>query len=335
MLYSTAMAAKRVQLLPGLVNRRDADPGLLVELAGLGRCYLFDCGNLERQSKRSLMRVSRLFVSHTHIDHFIGFDRLLRMSLGDPREVHVYGPEGMLANLGGKFSGYLWNLQEAGPDFVGHEISGNRMLTQRFPGGRQFRPEEVREEAMGSDGLISSEEGVTVRCAPLEHRSTSLGYCVRTEPFPAIREGALEAMGLRDGPWLAQLKQAAAGGTAAGATLQAGDRAWPVAELLERLVETKPGQGIAYVTDTRHSAQTEAAVAALASGADVLYCEANFRDEDADRAQETCHLTAGQAARFARAAGVGKLVLFHISRKYSGDFKSSLEQARQVFARTE
>lgn len=335
MLYSTAMAAKRVQLVSGLVNRRDADPGLLVELAGLGRCYLFDCGNLERQSKRSLMRVSRLFVSHTHIDHFIGFDRLLRMSLGDVRELHVYGPEGMLANLRGKFSGYLWNLQEAGPDFVGHEISGARMLTQRFPGERQFRPDEMGEEAVGPGGLISSEEGVTVRCAPLEHRATSLGYCVRTEPFPAIREGALESMGLKDGPWLAQLKRAAVEAPASDETLEAGGRNWPVRDLLERLIEMKPGQRIAYVTDTRYSERTEAAVAALADGADVLYCEANFRDEDTERALETCHLTAGQAARFARAAGVAKLVLFHISRKYSGDFKQSLEQARRVFERTE
>ena len=72
-------------------------------------------------------------------------------------------------------------------------------------------------------------------------------------------------------------------------------------------------------------------MARLARDASVLFCEANFRGEAAERALATCHLTAGQAALFARAAGARKLVLFHISRKYNGDIGPSLEQARAVF----
>src|SRR5205085_8538102 len=114
-LYSILLPMRRIRLVPRLVNRKDGDPGLLVELQGLGRFYLFDCGSNERISKHELLRISRVFVTHTHIDHWIGFDRLLRHSLGEPRDVHVFGPKGLLANLEGKFTGYLWNLQEAGP----------------------------------------------------------------------------------------------------------------------------------------------------------------------------------------------------------------------------
>ncbi|MBI3891395.1 MAG: ribonuclease Z [Candidatus Wallbacteria bacterium] len=326
---------KRIQLVPRLVNKKDADPGLLVELQGLGRYYLFDLGANERISKHELLRTSHVFVSHTHIDHFVGFDRLLRHSLGERRDVHVFGPAGLLGNLEGKFAGYLWNLQEAGPTFVGHEIDGRTMRTRRYPGEHQFRGAELREEGLAADGAISTEEGVTVRCAALEHGITTLGYCVSTAPFPAIRSEALARLGLSEGPWLAELKSAALAGAAAGATLVACGREHSLPELVRELVEMKSGDRIAYVTDTLFNERTLESIAELARDATVLFCEANFRDEDVERAKATSHLTASQAARFAAAAGVEKLVLFHISRKYEGDFGPSFEQARAVFGAVE
>lgn len=324
-----------MRLLPRLVNKKDADPGLLVELAGLGRFYLFDCGGNERLPKHEVLRVARIFLSHTHIDHFIGFDRLLRLSLGEKRDVHVYGPPGLLENLAGKFAGYLWNLEEAGPDFHGHEIDGRRMRTRVFSGARQFRGGAVEEAAIDPEGVISRDEGVIVRFVALEHRVPSFGYAVETAAFPAIRSDELERMGLRDGPWVGVIRAIATNPSTAPATLEIGGVDRPLAPLIERLVEWLPGDRVAYVTDTLFTDATRDLVARLARDASVFYCEANFRDEDAERAAATCHLTASQAALFARAAGARRLVLFHISRKYAGDYEPSLAQARAIFPETE
>lgn len=67
---------------PQLVNDVFGDPGLYVEVRWSRRALLFDLGSNESLSPTRLLRANDVFVSHTHMDHFIGFDRLLRIALG-------------------------------------------------------------------------------------------------------------------------------------------------------------------------------------------------------------------------------------------------------------
>ncbi|MEU9231621.1 ribonuclease Z [Streptomyces subrutilus] len=82
---------------------------------------------------------------------------------------------------------------------------------------------------------------------------------------------------------------------------------------LEQVSEPKPGQRFAFVMDTRLCE----GVAELAEGCDMLVIESTFLDEDEPLATEHGHLTAGQAARVARDAGVRHLVLTHFSQRYT------------------
>jgi len=65
-------------LHPSLVNGRSGDPALYVETLFEGRAILFDLGDISSLSPGMIQRLEYVFVSHAHIDHFIGFDRLLR-----------------------------------------------------------------------------------------------------------------------------------------------------------------------------------------------------------------------------------------------------------------
>ena len=68
--------------VPKLVNHPFGDPGLYVAFRYQGRAMQFDLGRIDRQPGPALLRVTHVFVSHTHMDHFIGFDSIVRVCLG-------------------------------------------------------------------------------------------------------------------------------------------------------------------------------------------------------------------------------------------------------------
>ncbi len=85
--------------LPQLVNDPFGDPGLYVEYLFEKRSFLFDLGDLRALAPRKILRISDIFVSHTHMDHFVGFDQLLRISLGREKNLRLFGPPGFVAQV--------------------------------------------------------------------------------------------------------------------------------------------------------------------------------------------------------------------------------------------
>src|SRR6516225_7022557 len=94
---------------PSLVNGRYGDPTVYVETLFERRGLLFDLGEIAALPPRKLLRIDQIFVSHAHIDHFIGFDRLLRLLVGREKEINLYGPTGFIDDVHHKLSAYRWN----------------------------------------------------------------------------------------------------------------------------------------------------------------------------------------------------------------------------------
>jgi len=95
---------------PHLVNLPFGDPGVYVDLVFERRALLFDLGDLRPLSPRKLLRVTDAFVTHRHMDHFAGFDDLLRCFVGREKRLNIYGPSGMIDAVEHKLKAYSWNL---------------------------------------------------------------------------------------------------------------------------------------------------------------------------------------------------------------------------------
>jgi ribonuclease Z len=323
---------------PSLINDPFGDPGLYVDCLFEKRALLFDLGDIRRLAPRKILRLSHVFVSHTHMDHFIGFDWLLRICLGRERNMHLFGPERFLEQVEHKLAAYTWNLvQNYATDFTLHvtevHLDGQaRRATFRCQGAFQREQETVFTI---SDGLLLDEEMFSVRALTLDHKTPCLAFALQEKSHVNIWKNRLAEKGLATGPWLRELKQAVLRGEPDATLVRVGqgeDGYLPLGELKAHILRIVPGQKIAYVTDVVYHERNAARIVELARDADLLFIESTFLQQDAARAAEKFHLTAHQAGLLARAAGARSVVPFHFSPIYSGQEDLVREELEQAFA---
>ncbi|MFN8627923.1 MAG: ribonuclease Z [Candidatus Binatia bacterium] len=309
--------------LPRLINGPFGDPGLHVALRWQGTALQFDLGRMDRFPAAEILKLSHVFVSHTHIDHFIGFDRLIRLFLAREAHVSLFGPPGIARNVSGKLAGYTWNLVEGYPFVLDvHEVFPERVEHVRLRAAEAFAAETIADRPF--TGVLYEDAALAVRTVHLDHRIPCLGFAVEEKTHLNIRKDELDRLGIPAGPWLNELKAAIRKGEAADRSIVATwltngreQRAEFTLEQLRRhLVVETPGQKLAYVVDTLFSRPNVEKIVALAADADVFFCESLFLDEDRDQALKRYHLTARQAGTLARWANVKRLENFHFSPRY-------------------
>ncbi len=313
-----------------LINRTFGDPGVLIDLKFERRAILFDIGDISALPTRKLLRVSDVFVSHTHMDHFSGFDHLLRVCLGRDRGVSLYGPDQFITHLEHKLAAYTWNLVENYPtEFVilAHEIDNRGCLKRaQFRSTRRFQREPL-PDASAARGVLLETPLFRVRSSPLEHHDiTSLAFAFEESVHINVWKSRLEALRLPTGPWLTELKKRVREGapdstpikvqwrTRDGAHVQELE----LGELKRKVLEFVPGQKICYVTDAADNERNRNALAEFLRGADLLFIEAVFLEADRAHAERKAHLTARAAGDIAHAAGIKSAVPFHFSPRYLG-----------------
>lgn len=308
-------------------NGSSGDSLVLVALREEGSFLLFDAGDPSRLELREVLRLAHLFVSHCHVDHFVGFDALVRPRVCRPERITVHGPRGFLDRVESRLSGYTWNLVE-GNHFVieAREILQDEVRMASFDSGEEFRRRDGGSRPHG--GVVHEEAAFSVESAALDHHVVSQGWAIQRPPRISVDDEALAESGLAPGAWLGELKRLAADAAPDDTPIgiPPGD-ARPLAELRRRLLRERPGERVAYVTDTACTEVTRPRIVALARDADVFACGAPFRDADAERARETRHLTARQAGELAAEAGARTLLLFHVSDRYQDDPGRHVEEA--------
>lgn len=326
---------------PRLINSPFNDPGLFIPFLFQKRALVFDLGDIDDLPAKDILKISQAFVSHTHMDHFIGFDHLLRILLGREKTLALFGPRGFLKNVEGRLSGYSWNLAdkynyplclqvtEVHPDFT---------LCRHYRCRDRFEPLQDPVK-LPFDGVLHKEPSFSVSAIILDHKIPCLGLSVK-ECFHVniIKEG-LKRLGLEPGPWLSGFKQALydridpATKFEAKIDKQQERREFTLGALAEQITRITPGQKITYITDVVYSDSNKDKIVEFARDSDHLFIEAAFMDKDRAIAGEKYHLTARQAGELSARSGAKKFSIFHFSPRYTDQENLLYQEARQGYDR--
>ncbi|MEH2521146.1 ribonuclease Z [Bradyrhizobium sp. AZCC 1610] len=322
----------RPSLHPSLVNGRSGDPALYIETLFERRAILFDLGDVSVLPPRKLLRLEYVFVSHAHVDHFIGFDHLLRLLIGRDTTVRLYGPEGFVDQVHHKLQAYRWNLVDRFENdlvFLVTELDSSlRTNTARFRLKNGFAAEAVSEGRKFSN-MLCDQPAFHVSTAMLEHGTPCLAFAIEEAAHVNVWKSRLKELGLPVGPWLRDFKRAVIEQRPddervridAGHTMRLGE--------IRSAVTVIPGQKIGYVTDV--AAANREAIIELVRNADLLFIEAPFASSDTALAAERAHLTTTAAGEIARRAGARRVEPFHFSSRYSGEEARLLDEVQAAF----
>ncbi len=317
----------RPSFQPRLVNNPFDDPGLFIPFLYENRAILFDLGAIHTLSARDILKTTHAFVTHTHMDHFIGFDRLLRLCLGREKTLHLFGPDGFLKNVEGKLAGYRWNL-------VAHyrnrftlnvtEVRRDCLITKQYQCGNKFLNEN-KPKKTDFNGILAKEPAFSVSAVILDHCIPCLGLSIAERFHVNIKKDAVLSLGLDIGPWLREFKQALFNkadpeshfDVKFGRNREIRKR-YRLEDLTRRIAIISPGQKVTYVTDVRYNDSEFRKIRLFAKDSDQLFIEAAFLEEDARIARKKYHLTARQAGTIAGHARAKQVTPFHFSPRYTG-----------------
>jgi len=265
-------------------------------LAREGETLLFDCGE---GTQRQMMRYGVSFgLRDIFFTHF--------------HSDHLLGLTGLVRTLG--LQDRTDALRLYGPK------GARRLIDQALAVGieRNKFPVEIEELAPGDR---VRRQGYDLTAVEADHRTTAIGYAlVEQTRLGRFHPERVRELGVPEGPLWGRLHRGETVQLPDGRTVGPADLVGP----------PRPGRTVVITGDTRPSAEFVSA----ARGADLLVHEATFSAEEADKASQTGHSTAAEAAAVARDAGVRRLVLTHISARYTREAPELLAEAQAIFPAT-
>lgn len=316
-----------------LVNGSAGDPVLYVDYPGRDDALLFDAGDLARLGRRRLADLQAVFLTHHHIDHFMGFDRLIRANLDSEKRVTIHGPAGTIQKVYDRIKSYelpFFPFQKVAFEVV--EIEAGKLRRGLLECTRRF-PEPKVEETAWNGGPIYRTPMLSVECTPVDHTVPCLAYAVvEVAGFHPDLE-RIAAGVLRPGGWISAVQARLQAGADLNEEIavEGGKLKFRLGDLAESCFQKTPGARIAFVTDTAWSDAVRTPLLALAHRAARLYCDCFYAQAQEKQAAKHRHMTTRAVGEFARVAGVEELVLMHFAERYRGRYELLADEVRAIF----
>jgi ribonuclease Z len=259
------------------------------------RFFLIDCGEATqiqlRKFKAKFQKVDHIFISHLHGDHFFGLPGYLS-------SMHLLGRQQELTIYCPKeLKGVL--------DLI-HQVSETKLNYQvhwHFTDDSKLN-------------LLFEDDKVEVYSFPLKHRIYCTGFLFKEKPFPRKVDKFL----------MDKYDVSTADVHLLRAGLNVVNSKGEMVENSAVTLDPPKHRSYAFCSDTKY----DESLVQYIKEVDLLYHESTFLDDKIDRAAQTFHSTAKQAAGIAKLANAKKLVLGHYSARY-GDLKQFITEASTVF----
>ncbi len=305
------------------------DPVLQVQIRPLGRSLLFDCGQIAHLAKRVLRSLDAIFITHAHMDHFMGLDTLIRHILVSPRTVELYGPPGIAAHLAHKLAAYDWNLAEGfWCSFRAHEILPQQIRIFLLSGPERFACRLEKEESRRGH-CIFDDRYLSIEAESGDHKIPVLFFRLAEKPLFAVDGEKLTARGLVAGDWLQEIKTLFLRGQLAGAPVtvrqENGVRTYDAADLYAGIRREKPDAAIGYFTDLGFSQENREKLHLL-RGVTLLIGECAYLRQDEARARASCHLCTNDLNILLDELRPAFFLPMHLSKSYLGQSHRLFEE---------
>mgnify|MGYP003730971509 CR=1 FL=1 len=304
------------------------DPLLFIRVPPPMRNILVDCGQMDHLAKRTLKSIGSLFISHAHMDHFIGIDKFIRSNLVSPKTIDIFGPPDISKKLAAKLSGYDWNLVE---DFYCslrvHEIDDDFKQIYILRGADRFKRRFVETVPDNSPHLYEN-QFVVAEGVLCDHKIPTLIFKFSEKPMFLIDEERIRQQGLIKGSWIHHLKQYISKGQlpVPVLTIERRNSSNPLlcteneaTDLYRKIRKEQAVSSIAYLTDIGFTDHNLERVQQLFQGVTLLVCECTYLSSHLEKARRSHHLSTSDLNQLIRKLRPKYLLPMHLSKTYLGN----------------
>ena len=303
-------------------NNIDEDICILLKISNHKWSYICECGQASGLTIADCVNTNAIFISHTHIDHFVNFDTIVRHQLGIQRKVTICGPTGIAKNVVSKLHGYTWNLIK--PDSIKYEIReiGNGNTIEVF---ETIPPEwNLTKISEFKSHTIFSNMDFFVKFIILDHKLPSVAYLFHEHDKINIKD-----FPFRPGKWIKELKHAYENKNDLG-KIMVNDGEFKAKDLYKFLY-VKKGYSTGIIMDYKASMENSQKIIKLFRDVDEVFAECYYRDIDHEFALRNHHSTARESGKTARQAGIKKITPVHFSRRYGDEIEDLKEECIAEF----
>lgn len=307
-----------------LKSKIGEDISILVQLDNHAWNYICECGDASGLTVKEIQNTNAIFISHTHIDHFINFDTILRHQIGLQRRIVICGPKGIAQQVQSRIKGYSWNLIQKGS--IVYEI--RELVSAKETKVYEIEPPiwELKELKTIEGNQIFEEKSFAVTAILLDHKIPTLAYKFKEKDTIKID---IKSSGHKGGKWVQELKFAFENGNENKIISIEGEDYKALA--LFDAIYVQEGDSVGVIMDHAASESNHSKIIKQFKNCKKVWIESFYKKEDKELATANYHSYAAMSAKVMRLAGVGEAIPVHFSRKYNeNDIKELIKEFEEV-----